>query len=196
MIKKIVFVTGNATKLLHAREALKGLNIEIINQKIDLIEPREDNPDQVAAQKAIQAFNQINQPLIVEDSGIFITALNGFPKTFIHFAQDTIGLSGIMKLMAGVTDRSAEFRQSLAYFDAKLESPMIFNYVDGGYQVADKIWEPKHESTEFDRILIPSGENQPLCMFDPEWRAKRDNESNRETIHYRQLARWLAKRQA
>lgn len=190
----ITFVTSNKTKLLHAQEALKYLGTEVVNEKLTIIEPREEEPEKVAREKAIQAFGQIHKPLMVEDAGIFINALNGFPKTFIHFAEETVGMVGILKLMEGITDRSAEFRQSLAYIEPGMDLPMIFSYVDGGYRIADKIWEPKYESGEFDRILIPPGENQPLCMFDKDWRARRDAETNKETIHYRQLANWLAKR--
>lgn len=194
MTKTITFVTGNKTKILHAQEALNDLNIEVVNVKLDLIEPREEDPDKVAVEKALQAINQVNKPLMVEDSGIFIKALNGFPKTFIHFAEDTIGIAGILKLMEGVSDRSAEFRQSLAYIKPGMDSSKVFSYIDSGYTIADKIWESEYESGEFDKILIPPGETMPLCMFSKEWRAKRDTEANKETIHYRQLANWLVSR--
>jgi XTP/dITP diphosphohydrolase len=194
MTDRIIFVTGNGTKVLHAQEALKDSGIRVVNLKLDLIEPREEEPEKVAEAKAVQALEQIHKPLIVEDAGIFIQALNGFPKAFIHFAEETIGIAGILKLLEGATNRSAEFRQSLAYIESGMDVPKIFSYIDGGYRIADRIWEPKYESGEFDRILIPPGENQPLCMFDKEWRAKRDTEANKETIHYRQLTNWLEKR--
>lgn len=194
MTKTITFVTGNKTKILHAQEALKDLGIEVTNIKLSMIEPREENPDKVAIEKAFQALKQVDEPLIVEDSGIFIKALNGFPMTFIHFAEDTIGVAGVLKLMEGISDRSVEFRQSLAYIEPGMDSPQVFSYIDGGYQIADKLWESEYESGEFDKILIPPGESMPLCMFSKEWRAKRDTEANKETIHYRQLATWLALR--
>lgn len=194
MIKTINFVTSNQTKILHAQEALNSLNIEVVNIKLDLIEPREEDPDKVAIEKALQAIKQVKKPLIVEDSGIFIKALNGFPKTFIHFIEDSIGIAGIIKLMDGISDRSIEFHQSLAYIEPDMESPQVFNYIDGGYQIADKIWESEYESGSFDKILIPPGETMPLSMFSKEWRAKRDTDANKDTIHYRQLANWLLKR--
>lgn len=192
-MKKIIFVTGNATKILHANTALKEFGYEVIGQKMSLIEPREEEPEQVVIKKAIQAFSQINKPLIVEDSGIFIKALNGFPKTYIHFVQETIGVKNILKMMEGVTDRGAEFRQSLAYIEAEMSKPQVFNYTDGGFTVADKVWEDGEEDGgEFDKILIPRGQVKPLSMFSKEWRAKRDVEQNKDQIHYHQLAKWLA----
>lgn len=194
MAKIITFVTGNQTKILHANEAIQKLGYETVGKRLDIIEPREENPEKVVIEKAIQAFQILKKPLMVEDSGIFIRALNGFPKTFVHFVEDSIGIINIIKMMEGVTDRYVEFRQSLAYIEQGMKEPKVFSYIDGNYTIADRIWIPKYESVDFDKILIPPGENQPLCMFPKEWRAKRDTEANQKTIHYRQLASWLESR--
>lgn len=196
MTDKICFVTGNSTKVLHAQVALEEFGIKVISQKVDLIEPRAENPEEVAREKAIQAFSKLNQPLMVEDSGIFISALNGFPKTFVHLVMDTIGVNGIVKLMEGVMSRSVEFRQSLAYIEPGMDQTQIFSYVDGGYTIADEVWKSTEANgyAGFDQILIPPGENKPLCTFSSDWRAKRDAESNKGNIHYHQLAHWLNNR--
>ena len=195
MTKQIIFVTGNEMKVRHANEALTGTNFELVAQKLDIIEPRAEDPKDVVVEKALQAIKLVNKPLIVEDSGIFIDYLNGFPKTFVHFAEETIGVKNIIKMMEGVENRNAEFRQSLAYIEPNMTEPIIFSYVDGNYTIADKVWEPESgETGDFDKILIPQGEAKPLCMFDKVWRAKRDVEANKETIHYRQLAKWLNER--
>jgi XTP/dITP diphosphohydrolase len=47
---------------------------------------------------------------IVDDTGLFIDALKGFPGVWSAYAQKTIGNKGILKLMEGVEDRGAEFR--------------------------------------------------------------------------------------
>lgn len=189
---EIIFVTGNPAKLRHAQEALNIHEIKIIQQKLDLIEPREPNPEKVVVEKAIQALKQLNQPLLVEDSGIFIRALNGFPMGLIHFVEETIGMKGIIKLMEGVEDRYAEFRQSLAYFAPEMKVPKVFSYVDANYAIANRIYPVEYDQGEFDKILIPLGETKPLGTFKPKWRAKRDVELNQETIHYRQFARWIS----
>jgi len=195
MDKIITFVTGNDTKVKIANEALKEFGYSVIAERANIIEPREEEPEMVVIEKAVQAFEKLKKPLIVEDSGIFIKSLNGFPKTFVHFAIDTIGVSGIIKLMENVSDRSVQFRQSLAYIEPGMNSPKIFSYIDGGFTVADKVWEDKSAvSADFDKILIPPGQFKPLITFPQEWRAKRDTEDNREKIHYHQLAHWLDSR--
>jgi XTP/dITP diphosphohydrolase len=190
---QLLFITGNPTKVRHAEVALSGLDIQVVQKKYSLTEPRLESPEEIVLAKAAEAFSVFNLPLIVEDSGIFITALNGFPKTFVHFAVSTIGVAGIVKLLAGESDRSAEFHQSLAYISPSQPEPRVFSYVDGGYRVADKVWTPEFEDTaDFDKILIPPGQDKPLCMFPAAWRAERDTSQNADTIHYRQLARYLS----
>ena len=193
MNKEITFVTGNPTKVLHANEVLRNFGYTAVARKVDFIEPREEDPAKVATEKAIQAFRELKRPLMVEDSGIFIKALNGFPKTYIRFVEGTIGMIGILKMVERVTDRYAEFRQSLAYIEPGMEEPKVFSYIDGGYTLADKVWVSRYDDAgEFDKILIPPGETQPLCMFTKEWRAKRDKEANQGTIHYQQLNECLS----
>lgn len=188
-------MTGNEMKVRHANAALGKFGYTFIPKRLDIIEPKEEDPERVVIEKAVQAIQKLNKPLIVEDSGIFIKSLNGFPKTFIHFVESTIGIKNILKMMEGIENRKAEFRQSLAYIEPGMKEPKVFTYIDGGYTLADRIWVPKHGDTgEFDKIMIPPGETQPLCMFTKEWRAKRDVEANQETIHYQQLARWLESR--
>ena len=192
-MKTIIFVTSNKTKILHANEALNKLGYRVVSHKIDIIEPREEDPKKVVYGKALQAFKQINKPLIVEDSGIFIKALNGFPMTFVNFAVSTLGVENILKLMKVVKDRSVEFHQSLAYIEPGMKKPVIFSYVDKGFTISKKIWKSKYSnSAEFDKILIPPGESKPLCTFSKKWRAERDVRQNKNRIHYHQLAKWLA----
>lgn len=190
-VKIIVFVTGNETKILHANKVLNKYGYEAVGKKLDLTEPREENPEDIVLSKADQAFGLLNTPLMVEDSGIFIRALGGFPKTFVKFALGTVGIENILKMMEGVEDRYVEFRQSLAYIAPGMKRPKVFNYVDGNFTLAEKIWPSKYESGEFDKILIPPGEKKAASLFSKEWRAKRDARANEGKIHYQQLAKWL-----
>ncbi len=194
-MKQITFATTNPTKIRHGNEVLNKFGMEFVGKKLDIIEPRDEDPQAIVIEKAIQAVKLLSEPVVVEDAGIFIRVLGGFPKTFVHFALDTIGIKGVMKLLEGEVDRHAEFRQSLAYMEPSMDKPIVFSYIDGNFTIADKIWEPKFGDTaDFNKILIPPGESTPLCTFSPEWQAKRDFESNKETIHFLQLAKWLKSR--
>ncbi len=179
-------------KIRHAQQAMNAYGIAVIQKKLALIEPREEEPEKVAEEKIKQVAMQPGQAVMVEDSGIYIKALNGFPKTYVHFACKTLGIENILKLLEGTDDRTAEFHQALAYMEPPMKTPKIFSYIDGDFKVAEKIWASENGNKPgFDQILIPPGEDKPLCSFSEEWRAERDVRQNGEKMHYVQLARWL-----
>jgi XTP/dITP diphosphohydrolase len=47
---------------------------------------------------------------IIDDSGLFIDHLNGFPGVWSSFVQGTIGNKGILTLMSGAGKRGATFK--------------------------------------------------------------------------------------
>ena len=60
-------------------------------------------------------MKRIPPPIVIEDAGLFINALKGFPGPFSSYVFKTIGCNGILKLMNGVMDRSANFVSMIAY---------------------------------------------------------------------------------
>ena len=55
-----------------------------------------------------------NNPIFVEDSGLFIHILNGFPGPYSAYVFDTLGLRGIINLMRNIEDRKAYFQSTIA----------------------------------------------------------------------------------
>jgi XTP/dITP diphosphohydrolase len=62
----------------------------------------------------------------VEDAGLFIDALSGFPGPYAAYAYKTIHNSGIVKLLEGVEDRKATFRSVISYYDGNTQAPVSF----------------------------------------------------------------------
>ena len=114
-MKSIVFVTHNKGKAKSAEKYFD--NIEFTTFNYDLDEPRSDDLKEIVTSKVKQAYSIVKQPCIALDTGFFIEELNGFPRAFVNFALDTIGIEGILKLMSGVKNRSCCFNECLAYHD-------------------------------------------------------------------------------
>jgi XTP/dITP diphosphohydrolase len=47
----------------------------------------------------LEAFEKCGLPIIVEDAGLFVEALNGFPGPYSSYVYKTIGNEGLLKLM-------------------------------------------------------------------------------------------------
>ncbi len=114
----------NSTKH-EASLALTALRLAMLRIKGDEIQS--DSLKEIAQTSAINAFKRSRLPIFVEDAGLFIDALSGFPGPYAAYVYKTIHNSGILKLMENVTDRQAKFQSVIAYCDETLCEPECFD---------------------------------------------------------------------
>lgn len=188
-MNKIYFATTNKGKIASMNRDLEGV-VEVVPVGIDIPEPRSDDTDIIARQKALYAFERINKPCIAQDGGFYIHSLNGFPKAFVNFAMETIGTEGVLRLVAG-KDRLCEFRDTLAYMDNTLKEPLLFRTATKG-SLADKPRGVLHKYNlgELHKIFIPDGEKKTLAEMTAgemdHWRKTRQ-----EDWYGRKFAKWI-----
>lgn len=115
MNNEIVFVTHNIGKIKSAERYFKNLKFTTFNYELD--EPRSDDIKEIATAKVKQAYNIVKKPCIALDTDFRIEALNSFPRVFVNFSLDTIGIQGILKLMENEDNRKCAFNECLAYHD-------------------------------------------------------------------------------
>jgi XTP/dITP diphosphohydrolase len=111
---KLTVVTTNPNKAREVREFFGGL-IDIDHVPLDCAEFRSNDVGEIAREKARYAYEKLRRPLIVDDTGFYINALNGFPGPYAASVHQTIGNEGIITLMVGVTDRRAYFETAIAF---------------------------------------------------------------------------------
>jgi len=122
----IFFATNNVNKFNEARKVLAIYKIAVGMLRVKTLEIQSESLEEIAKTSVMEAFKKCNLPVIVEDAGLFIEALNGFPGPYAAYAYKTIGNKGLLRLMENVKNRSAEFQSVVAYFSAELESPICF----------------------------------------------------------------------
>jgi XTP/dITP diphosphohydrolase len=152
---EIVFVTTNKGKTAEARAIGREYGIEFIPNDYDADEIRSPDPEEIALESAKDAFNKIKQPLIVEDSGLFIDSLNGFPGTYSAYVFKTIGLDGVMKILQGMENRKATMKSAVAYTDGKTTKSFL-----GEVRGAIPDNEKGEEGFGYDPIFIPEGNDR------------------------------------
>ncbi|MCQ2972840.1 MAG: XTP/dITP diphosphatase [archaeon] len=133
----ITFITGNKHKVEEAENIFNIYDIELEHINLGYCEPQ-GTLEEVAISGAKYASRKLNKPVIVEDAGLFIRALNDFPGTYSHFVQDTIGNQGILKLMENVSDRYAEFRSVIGYSAPNSEPKIFLGKVSGEIAVEER----------------------------------------------------------
>ncbi len=147
---KITFVTSNSNKAREVAQILGSFRIDVKHVDLRLTEIQSDSLEEIAEASALEATNRVGKPVIVEDSGLFIKSLNGFPGPFSSHVQKTIGNRGVLKLMEGLDDREAIFKSVVAYCDEKRRALSFTGEVPGkiSYEERGKVWA-------FDPIFIP-----------------------------------------
>ena len=68
---------------------------------------------------------------MLEDAGLFVQALGGFPGVYSAYVQKTVGNAGILRLMEGEVDRAAYFKSVVAYIEPGMETRLFSGEVHG-----------------------------------------------------------------
>jgi Xanthosine triphosphate pyrophosphatase len=173
-MQTINFITSNKQKIEWGNEiAIEyGYDIEFKAYPYDFDEKRSIEAKEIAMHKVEQAIKFSDAPFIVEDSGFYIDALNGFPATFVKFGLTTIGLSGIVKLMKDIKDadrtysiKSAigygnPFKKTVKVVSSSSEGILSYGYVPGD----ERGWG------EIMGLIMPINHKTTITKFDnKEW---------------------------
>ena len=163
-MKTIYFITGNRGKLLEAKEKLSAAGVDVLQKNIGYPEIQADNLEDVAAFGVEYLREKTNHPFIIEDAGLFINVLNGFPGVYSAYVYYTIGLDGILKLLKDVDhkEREATFKSVFA-FSTPGEKTMFFKGECRGYISFEK--KGRH-GFGYDPIFVPLGKNKTFAEME------------------------------
>ncbi|HET7149379.1 MAG TPA: RdgB/HAM1 family non-canonical purine NTP pyrophosphatase [Candidatus Nitrosopolaris sp.] len=113
----LYFLSTNTNKYIEIHPILHKYEIDVKFLNMKLREIQGESLSQIAVEKSKDAFKIISKPVIVEDDGLLIQRLNGFPGSYSSFVFKTIGSSGILKLLSHSKNRSASFVSVFVYND-------------------------------------------------------------------------------
>lgn len=109
---KLSFITSNPDKYREMKAFFEENELELDWTRVSLPELQADTLEEVV----IHSLSQFNgDSVFVEDAGVFIDALGGFPGVYSRYVYDTVGNEGILKLMEGVENRSARFEAVIGF---------------------------------------------------------------------------------
>ncbi|MBR9680897.1 MAG: RdgB/HAM1 family non-canonical purine NTP pyrophosphatase [Candidatus Altiarchaeota archaeon] len=146
-------VTTNRGKYKETKEIAKSFEIGLTQLKIDIPEIR-GTLEMIVKDKAKKAYELVKEPVLCDDSGLFIGSLNGFPGAFSKFTLGKIGNLGIIRLLKGMK-RDAEFKCAACFYDGKNF------YVEVETSKGKIILEEKgNQGFGFDPIFIPEGHDK------------------------------------
>ena len=152
--RSVVFATSNPGKLREARAILApfGISVEAYDGKG--VEIQADTTGEVACYASRGAAEAAGRAVLVEDAGLYVESLNGFPGPYSAYAFKTIGVAGIIALLRpSPRRRAAKFVSSLAYCEP-LGEPVLFE----GSALGAIATKPRGtKGFGFDPIFVPRG---------------------------------------
>lgn len=147
------------------------IGTDLAHHKMTTIEPQSLSFEEVSSAKAKQAFDAIRTPLIVDDSGLTVTAWNGLPGPLMVWFTDTVGIEGLLEMTASLKDRRATATAVICYMDNNE------THVFRGDTHGTLATEPRGDSGfGFDPIFIPDGSTKTFAEMSPE---EKNNTSHR-----------------
>lgn len=153
----LFFVSSNLHKFREAKKILDEFKINLKFFNCELEEIQSNSMLEIAKNKALQAFKKCKKPIIVEDDGLFIDSLNGFPGPYSSYVFKTIGNAGILKLLK--QNRKAKFVSIISFYDKKNFQSFESN-VSGS--ISPKI---RGKGWGYDPIFIPSKSKQTFAQL-------------------------------
>lgn len=191
-MKTVYIATSNKNKAGSIRREMRRYEIDVKQFYLEIPEPRSYDIKEIAEAKVLYAYEKLKKPCIVLDSGFFVDSINGFPRTFVNYTLETIGIGGILNLTEG-KKRMCEFKDCLAFYDGKSTKPVLFeSIVRGKLSRSPKgHMKPFHWSKLF-LIFVPDGKTKTLAQME-----KREYESWYKDInknsYIKKFAVWFSK---
>jgi XTP/dITP diphosphohydrolase len=148
---RFTLATTNKSKIKEFEAIFKQSNLKYRVELLKTKEIQSTDLKEIARESVIYAYNILREPVLVEDAGLFIRSLNGFPGPYSSYVYRTIGVDGILKLMSNITNRSAIFHSVIAFY-----SPYTGVKLFSGEAGGEISYEPRGTSGfGFDPIFIP-----------------------------------------
>lgn len=147
---KLIFVTSNPNKALEAKQILNKNGITFQHIDASYQEIQSSSLKTIATESARCLYERLKSPLFLEDSGLFIDQLNGFPGPYSSYVYKTIGNSGVLKLMSTIANRTSRFESVVAYAENPDDIHLFSGIVLG--RIAN---EKRGKGWGFDPIFIP-----------------------------------------
>lgn len=161
--KVVFFATNNVHKFNEARKVLGESKLAVGMLRIKGLEIQSDSLEEIACTSVVDAFGKCHLPTIIEDAGLFIEELNGFPGPYAAYVYKTIGNEGLLQIMRDVENRKAWFESAIAFLSERLKQPMCFKGEVAGEIAREERRGEGDSGFGFDPVFKPVGSDKTFA---------------------------------
>ncbi len=183
----LFIATGNKHKVEEMSSILKEFSISLKHRELKIIEPDFDSLEEIALEKAKQAFAVLKKPVIAEDTGVYFEAYNNFPGQLAKRVYLGLGFGGLITVIRAAKNRRAHFKTAVAYFDGK--NSKVFSGIMKG-RLLTKVVSIEKDRLPYEKLFVPDGFSSALVDIPLEGK----NRVSHRAKATRKLGEWLSKK--
>jgi len=183
-MQTVYFETNEQKKLAAIQGMVEALGLQVTIEKLPVLQGPSFIPStearlgDIAVARAKAIYERVRRPIMVEESGYYIPALNDFPGACTHYVLHTVGLGGIMQLMRQHQDRRCIWRSVVAYVDENRKLTVfegedqlgwlgdVYNE-DGSAATAPSFTADEERPNPLWEVFIPENYDQALATLPP-----------------------------
>lgn len=158
---RLRFLSSNKRKIVEVRHILQDAQVDVIPISCHIDEIQTHDVQGLVRDKCLKAYRLVGRPIFVEQTGLYLHALHGFPAGLTRIFWDCLGAERVCALFGQLADPRAEARTCIGYCDGR-----SIRHFEG--KVEGRIARsPRGERhTAWDCIFIPDGQDQTFAEMD------------------------------
>lgn len=182
-MKNIIYVTGNYGKYVSVKEHFEEKNIKIDFYKYEFEEIEINDIEKISRKKALDAYNILQTPCFVVDTGFYIDDYPnnpGYPGAFVKRSGISSDIDGLLEMMKKQSNRSCKFVDCLTFYDGN-EFYIFYGVSNGRLAFCKKGKTLKKAKSDLWYVFIPNNCNKTLAEMSDEERKNRNDEHTSAT---------------
>ena len=190
----LVYVTSNKGKIIRAKEQFDKFGINLDWYDHDCDEPEINDIDYISRHKVLEAYNLIQRPCFVVDSGFYIDNYpdepgfpGAFPKRAIINAEG--GIIGLLDKMKDIQDRRCRFVDCLTYYDGT-EFKTFYGISEGNLSYDKRGIDQVRAKSDLWYVFVPNNHDKTLAEMTDE---ERNNRNDGRTSAIEEFIQWYKK---
>ncbi len=186
---QLTYVTGNIGKYYSVKERFAKHNIPVNFYTHDFAESNVNDIEVISRAKVTEAYQILNSPCFVADSGFYIKNYPGnpgYPGAFAKRSGVTENIDELLKTLANVEDRSACFKDCVTFYDGN-EYYTFYGISYGTIAYEKRGTNVKKAKSKLWSVFIPQNHTKTLAEMTDE---ERNNRHDNATSAYEEFVTW------
>jgi len=182
----LTYVTGNYGKYVSVKEQFENNNISIKYFTYDLDEPNINDIKYISKEKAREAYDILNKPVFVIDSGFYIEDYPnnpGYPGAFVKRSGISSDIEKLLETMKNKDNRNCYFIDCLTFYDGD-DYYQFFGISRGTLSRNKRGNSLKKAKSNLWYVFVPQNHTKTLAEMTDEERNNRKDDRTSATLEF------------